>query len=258
MLEIDFVTILFQVANFVILAAALYFLLFKSMLKKAENRKKEAEAIRQETLENLEESKRVRATAEEYLNNVERKIDEYIDKAKSEIEINHQQILEETKAKADVIFKQRQDDAIRMQKKTIENFQKEILNTIQEISLQTLQFTTPDDIHHLLVQQMNERVWELGKNEMRRVETIRKSLADREPVLAVETAKALTKEEKAGIIRTFSALADKNVKLDLKTNESLVAGLRIRLGDFIVDHSLASKLQEISEKSFKKLEERLA
>ena len=104
---------------------------------------------------------------------------------------------------------------------------------------------------------MNERVWDLGKNEMRRVESIRKSLADREPTLSVETAKPLSKEERAMVIRTFSALADKNVKLDLKINESLVSGLRVRLGDFIVDNSLATKLEEISDTTLKNLTNRL-
>ena len=256
MLEIDFTTIIFQIINFLILAIALYFLLFKKIIKQTEQRNQEAETIRQETLENLEESKRLRAEADAYFNNVEQKIDEYVDKAKSEIELNRFQVLEKTKSEAEAIYKQRQEDTFRTQQQSIKKFQKDILDIIINVSLQTLQLTTPEEIHHLLVKQMNERVWDLGKNEMRRVENIRKSLANREPTLDVSTAKPLTNEEKALVIRTFSALADKNVKLELKIEESLVSGLRVRLGDFIVDNSLSTKLQDISDITMKELSER--
>lgn len=258
MLEFDLTTILFQIVNFLVLAVALYFMLFKKVIKQAEDRKKESEAVRQETLDNLEESRRVRIEAEEYFDNIKQRIDEYIEKAKSEIELNRFQVLEETKSEAEEIYKQRQEDTIRSQKQTIEKFQKEILNIVLNVSQQTLQLTTPDEIHHMLVKRMNERVWELGKSEMRRVETIRKSLANREePIVAVESAKPLSKEEKAMVIRTFSALADKNIKLNLKLEESLVSGIRVRLGDFIVDNSLSTKLEEISDETMQNLSKRL-
>jgi F-type H+-transporting ATPase subunit b len=257
MLEIDLVTILFQIINFVVLAAALYFLLFKRMIKKANQRKQEAEVVRQESLQNLEESRKLRIEAEDYLSNISQKVDEHIEKAKLEIEQHREQVLQLTKEEADEIYKQRKEDTIRTQKRTVEKFRKEILDTIVEVSQQTLQLTTPDEIHHLLIKQMNERVWDLGKSEMRRVETIRKSLSDREPILEIRTAKPLTREEKAQVIRTFSALADKNVKLELDTDPDLVAGLRVRLGDFIVDNSLAAKLNEISENTLQQLSDKL-
>ena len=257
MLEIDLVTILFQIINFVVLAAALYFLLFKRMIQKADQRKVEAEVVRQESLQNLEESRQMRAEAEAYLNNINQKVDEHIEKAKLEIEQHREEVLQATKEEAEGIYKQRKEDTIRTQKRTVEKFRKEILDTIVEVSQQTLQQTTPEEIHHLLITQMNERVWDLGKSEMRRVDTIRKSLADREPVLEIHTAKPLTQEEKAKLIRTFSALADKNVKLELNIDPDLVAGLRVRLGDFIVDNSLATKLSEISENTTRHLSDKL-
>ena len=258
MLEFDLTTIIFQIINFLVLAIVLYFLLFKNVIKRADERKREAESIRQETLDNLEESRKIRAEADDYYNNIKQRVDDYVEKAKSEIELNRFQVLEETKSAAEEIFRQRQEDSLRSQKQTIEKFQKEILNSVLNLSQQTLKLTTPDEIHHSLVQRMNERVWELGKKEMRRVETIRTSLVNRdEPIAAVETAKPLTKEEKAMLIRTFSALADKNIKLDLKVNEALVSGIRVRLGDFIVDNSLSTKLQEIADETLSSISGRI-
>lgn len=257
MLEIDFVTILFQILNFVVLAVALYFLLFKRMIQKGDQRKAEAEAVRQESLQNLEESRQLRAEAQAYVDSINQMVDEHIEKAKQEIEQHREEVLQATREEAEGIYKQRKEDTIRTQKRTVEKFRKEILDTIVEVSQQTLQLSTPEEIHHLLITQMNERVWNLGKSEMRRVDTIRKSLGDREPVLEVHTAKPLSQEEKAKLMRTFSALADKNVKLELNIDPDLVAGLRVRLGDFIVDNSLATKLNEISENTTRQLSDKL-
>jgi len=257
MLKIDLVTVLFQILNFAVLAAVLYFLLFKRMIQKADQRKAEAEAVRLESLRNLEETRQMRAEAEAFLEDLEARIDEQIEKAKQEIELNREEVLQATKEEAENIYNQRKEDAIHVQKRTVEKFRKEILDTIIEVSQQTLQLTTPQEIHHLLINQMNERVWDLGKSEMRRVDTIRKSLADREPVLEIHSAKPLSAEEKAQVVRTFSALADKNVKLELKIEPDLVAGLRVRLGDFIVDNSMATKLKELSDKTMQSLSEKM-
>jgi len=80
---------------------------------------------------------------------------------------------------------------------------------------------------------------------MDRVETIRRSLKDREPTLSLESAFPLTKEQQANLIRTFSALADKNLKLDMSINKELGSGIRVRLGDFIINNSLDALLGDI-------------
>ena len=84
---------------------------------------------------------------------------------------------------------------------------------------------------------------------MDRVETIRRSLKDREPTLSVETAFPLSKEQQANIVRTFSALADKNVKIDTVLKKDLGSGVRIRLGDFIINNSLDALLNEIKKEA---------
>ena len=130
MLEIDFVTILFQILNFVVLAVALYFLLFKRMIQKGDQRKAEAEAVRQESLQNLEESRQLRAEAQAYVDSINQMVDEHIEKAKQEIEQHREEVLQATREEAEGIYKQRKEDTIRTQKRTVEKFRKEILDTI--------------------------------------------------------------------------------------------------------------------------------
>jgi len=45
--------------------------------------------------------------------------------------------------------------------------------------------------------------------------------------------------------RTFTALADRHVNLELRTDPNLAAGLRVRLGDMVVDNSVAGDSQSV-------------
>jgi len=248
MINIDISTIIFQIINFLVLFGALYFLLFKNIIKRAEKRKKELEEIRQKAVDNYEESQRLRDEMERSVANIKSRVEEYISRAKSELEVDRFQIIEETKAQAEQIIQQARENARLAQARAIEDFQEDIMDNVIEIVHEILTKSIPEGFHDQLVEQINDRVWELGRKEMRRVDTIRKSLEDRdEPEVAVITAEPLTKEQQANVVRTFSALADKNVSLKIEQDESLIAGVRIRLGDFIVDNTLSSKLKEIRE-----------
>jgi F0F1-type ATP synthase delta subunit len=50
-------------------------------------------------------------------------------------------------------------------------------------------------------------------------------------------------------------LADRNVNLEMNTDPSLSAGLRVRLGDIVVDNSLAGQLDELRDNVAQSLQE---
>jgi F-type H+-transporting ATPase subunit b len=249
MLDINLTTILFQFINFIVLAVVLYFLMFKNIFKRVQQRKQKFEEIEQAANRNLEAAEKMRADLEKQIENAQAQIDEKITRARSELEVNQFQIIDATKIKAEKIIKQAIETAELEQKRSMEEFNEEIASSVIEIVKQIFNKYSPKVIHNSLVQQTNERIWELGKKEMDRVETFRRSIKDRDPTLSVETAFPLSKEQQANIVRTFSALADKNVSLDTKLNKDLGSGVRIRLGDFIINNSLDALLDEIKKEA---------
>jgi F-type H+-transporting ATPase subunit delta len=82
---------------------------------------------------------------------------------------------------------------------------------------------------------------------MSQVETLRHALGDREPTVHVTTAHALTTEQQGLLARTFTALADRHVNLEVTVEPTLAAGLRVRLGDMVVDNSIADRLEVLRE-----------
>jgi len=253
MLEIDITTIIFQIINFLVLVAALYFLLFRNIINRAESRKQEMEKIRREILNDLKNAERMKNDMELEIQNIDARIEEAFNKAKNDLEEIRNQVLNETREQAEQTLKQSHESYRLAKEQSIEDLQDEIIKTSLNLSKTLLQKVSSEEMHEFLVKEINDRVLEFGRKEMSRVQTIRTSLTDREPVLFIETPKPLDKNMQASIIRNFSALADRNVRLDISQDASLICGVRVRLGDYIIDNSLKSKLNEMDELTISEL-----
>ena len=258
MLDINLTTILFQLVNFAIIAALLYFLLFKQVSAQVQKRKEHLAQVEAEIKANFAASEQAKADAEKQLANAQSLINEKVSLAKSELEVNRFQIIDTTRKEAERIIKEAVTTAEIEQMRSLEKYNDELTGAIIEIVKNLLHQYSPEVIHSSLVQQTNERIWELGKKEMDRVDTIRHSLHDREPTLSLESAFPLSKEQQANLIRTFSALADKNLKLDMKINKELGSGIRVRLGDFIINNSLDALLHDIEQQAKQEVSEFIA
>ena len=47
------------------------------------------------------------------------------------------------------------------------------------------------------------------------------------------------------LARTFSTLTDRNVNFELETKANLYGGVRVRVGDILVDNSIAAQLLQM-------------
>ena len=174
-----------------------------------------------------------------------------------EAEAERKALLRETQAKVERILIEAHADAHRLRQQAVDNFHDEMLNTILEVSGWVIGRAAPPEVHDALVQQLSDRIWELGRSEMERVETFRRSLGDRTPTAYVTIAQPLSPEQQGLLARTFTALADRHVNLELKIDPALAAGIQVRLGDTLVDHSIGGQLAELRETVSETLKERM-
>ena len=59
------------------------------------------------------------------------------------------------------------------------------------------------------------------------------------------------------IARTFTALADRHVYMEVQVDPSLVAGMRVRIGDLVVDSSISGQMQELRDTALQALQEQI-
>jgi len=247
MFNIDLTTILFQFINFLIMALLLYFLLFKNAIKNGKEQREQSRLQAKEFENNLRETEHLKQELELEYQKIDEKARAIIEQEREKFKVEANKIIIKAQHEADKIMQQAQQEAQVIQQKSFAEFHESIIDTVIESSRILLNQTAPDEIHHSLVNQMNQRIWEMGKKEVQTIETIRKSLKDREPLVELITAKPLSVEEQGTLVRTFSALADRNIRLEVEVDPSLTAGLQIRMGDLLFDNSYQSKLLMLRE-----------
>jgi len=94
----------------------------------------------------------------------------------------------------------------------------------------------------------------MGKTDMRMVQGLRDSLADRIPTVEVVVPRELSTEQEMKLVSTFNALADKEVDLEINIQPELVAGIKARIGDIVLDNSVGTHLNSLRDEINLKLE----
>lgn len=245
MLDFNLVTILAEIINFLVFAVAIYFLLFKPVVKRIEAREQEKEQLLAEAQQKRQEAEQKLSKIEARLSDIDSEIEERLQEAFQQAQAERASLIEATQEEAEKILKQAESEAAKRQQLEMEALQDNLVDTILSISNQILSKTTPDVVHEKLIEQLNSEIWDMGKGDMRQVRTIRDSLSERTPTVFVTSAKDLTPEQQRSIIRTFSALADSNVNMEIEIEPDLIAGIRVRIGDLVVENSLAMELNEL-------------
>ena len=258
MLNLDIWTVTFQIINFLALAGLLYYFLFRPVTRNMKARAAEKERLDREIAQNREQAAQLRAELQARLAHAEEEAAAIIAKSGDQAASNRKVVLQEAQTEVERILVEAQADAQQLRGQAVDDFHEELLDAILEISGHVIGQAAPSEVHDALVQQLSDRIWELGRNEIARVEAFRRSLGERAPTAYVTTAHPLSPEQQGLLAGTFTALADRNVNLDLSTDPELAAGMRVRLGDFVIDNSIAGQLAEFREAVSVALKERVA
>jgi len=114
-----------------------------------------------------------------------------------------------------------------------------------------------EEMHNALVDELNQKVMNLGRTDMRQVNNLRRSLTDRMPTAYVISARELSVDQQRQIVRTTSALADRNVNVELTIEPSMGAGMSVRIGDLLVENSISAQLAELRQEITRDINERM-
>jgi F0F1-type ATP synthase membrane subunit b/b' len=258
MLSIDLATIVIQVVNFAILAGLLYWLLFKPIRRTIRKRTEERAGLLERLEAERHEAARKSAELDERLANVEQEAEQAAEQIRQEAEEEREQVLQEAQAEVEQILVEAQADAYRVRQQAVESFHEDLVDAILDVSGIVMGNVLPEEVHGTLVRQLSNRIWELGRTDIQRVELFRQSLGQREPMAHITAAQALTVEQQGLMARTLTALADRHVDLEVRVDPSLVAGIRVRIGDIIVDSSISGQMDELRDRAVSALEERIA
>ena len=165
MLEINIPTIVFEIINFLALSAILYWLLLKPGMKKIKAHNQERIRIEKEIEENRQAAEEARLEWETKLENIEEQITEIVEKNRKQMEIEREDLLVDVREEARSLLESARLESLKKQKQAMSEFEDDLLDTVIEISAQVIGKAAPEEVHNTLITQMNERIWQLGRDE---------------------------------------------------------------------------------------------
>lgn len=257
MLDLDLATVVFQVINFLILAGLFYWLLFKPITQAIRERAEKKQGVLIELERERQAVAIQRAELDERLSRLEEESANTIALAREEAEQARVDLLREAQAEVEQILVEAQADAYRSRKQAINSFHVDLVDAVLDVSGMIIGNVLPAEVHESLVRQLSNRIWEMGRSDIQRVEAFRQSLRQREPMAYITSAESLTIDQQGLMARTLTALADRHVDLEVQVDLKLVAGMRVRIGDIIVDSSIAGQMEELRAQVVAALEERI-
>lgn len=254
MLELDLSTVIWEIVNFLVLTVVLYYLVFKPMTKRAEERATEKAATKAALQADREEAAFKLAELDERLLNLDGEIQQITDEAYENSQIQQRDLLEATREEANQIMMNAISEARKEQEVDFKRSQMDLVETIIDITTDTLVRVTPESVHDDLIDELSRRIWNMGRDEMRMVQSLRDSLADRIPTVEVAVPRELTTEQQMKLVNTFNALTDKEVDIEISLQPELIAGIRARIGDIVLDNSVGAQLNSLRDDINLKLE----
>jgi F-type H+-transporting ATPase subunit b len=257
MLDIQISTVIFQVVNFFIFFGLLYWLLFKPVMKTIRARREERDRLLKDVERDRQAVAVQRAELDERLSRLEEEAANLMALAREKAGEERDALLQEAKQEVEQILVEAQADAYRIRSMAVDAFHDDLVDAILDVSGTIIRKTVPDTVHESLIRQLSERIWELGRTDIERVEAFRNSLGEREPTAHLVTADPLTLEQQGLLARTFTAFADRHVGLEVQVDPKLVAGVRVRIGDIIVDSSVAGQMDELRDRALQVLDEQI-
>ena len=254
MLDLDLSTIIWGILNFLVLTVVLYFLVFKPMTRRAEERAIEKAALKAALQRDQMDAQLRLEELDERLLNLDEEIEKITDQAYLNSQIQQKGLLEATRVEAESIMMEAVGEARKEQEVDIKRLQNNLVETVIKISNETLREITPAQVHDQLIEEMTRNIWNMGRTDMRMVQNIRESLETRIPTVEIEVPRELTNEQQMKLINTFNALADKEVELEVNIRPELVSGIRARVGDIVLDNTIHAHLESLRNEISEKLE----
>ncbi len=253
MLEIDIPTILFEVINFLALTAILYFLVFRRIMDAVNKQNQEKADALKSIQEDKKQAEAYKLEMKEKLDNLDVEATKIVKAAQDQIDKQRSKLLDAAQLEAERLLKQAYREKEQIHEQAIEQYYEEIMDVVIKLTSNLIGKNAPQGVHDEMVEELVKRVWDLGRNEMEQVTMLRRAIGDRVPTMYVESARPLSNEQQLSLIKTFSALADQNVKAELKINPELGVGIKVRLGDIVLDNTIHLQLVNLEDELLNQL-----
>ena len=238
--------LLSQIVNFLILFAALYFLLWKRVLKMLDERKQRIA----QGLADAEQARRDRERAEaEYqqrIEQAEREREEILAKAAREGEQVREEVLTEARAEAERIIAEARAEAERDRQEMLAELRSQVASLAIAVSNKIIGETLDERRQRRLIDEFFSGI-QAGRVVILDEEELEWAKRAGAMTAHVTTALPLSPDEQETVANNLAEHLGDRPELEFEVDPSILGGLVIKIGDRIIDGSVAGKLTILQE-----------
>jgi len=242
MLDLDLLTLVFQIVNFLVLLLGLRWLLFKPLRAKIEERAGELAELRTTARDHEARTAEVQEQWQTRITMAEAEAEQIRQAALRDATDQAEAILEETRKRADHLTVQMSEELRHQHNELVVQQYDELLDTIMDVAGNVVRSVTTRRTHDDLVASLLANLYRTPPEQ---VDVYRKIMADRIPTAYVTTPVALTDDQTKAITDALSSLLDRRVEVHAQVAPELIAGIQVRLADKLVDNSVRQELTRI-------------
>lgn len=231
-------TFLFEVINFLVLAAVLHWLLYRPLRDAIDQRRQADARIRTEAEKDRETAAAEQRRLQELLAEQEKERQILLHQARDQAEADRKRILAEAEATA----RKRQDEARqaldRERAEALQSLRGELAGMALDLTARLLAQAADRSLDRQLALRLLDTLRHLPDEERQKL----RGQWRPEDGVVLESAGELNGEVMPELAATLSSLLGQSVTPDLRARPDLLGGVRLRLGGFVWDASLAGQL----------------
>jgi len=240
-MSFNLTTFLFEVVNFVVLAAVLYRLLYKPLREAIAKRQEENARAREEAEKARQEAQALRQRLDIEAADMERQREESLRQAREQAEAERMKVLRE----AEQAGQRRQEEvrkALQLERaEALQSLRQEVVGMAVGLSERLLRQAADSSLHRQLILRLVEALDEVAGSERDRLR--RNWHPEDEAVL--ETANGVDDATLVHLNGAVASMLGRPASVALRHSPDLLSGVRLRLGGMLWDSSLSGQLEGV-------------
>ncbi len=239
-LGINYIFLLGQIVNFLILFIALRFLLWKPLLQKLDERREMLEKEKDDAAAIEEARANIGDERARSLEEVHEKAKAIIAEAREQASVVTDQVAQEASQEAEKIVETARTDAEEERNRTLGEMRSQIAALAISAAQQVIGEKLDEERQRALVDSFFSGIRD-GRVE------IMEDVEPAEAPVTVTSAITLTEEEQDTIRRDLTERIGEGFELSFKVDPNLLGGLVVRVGDRVMDGSVIGQLGKLQE-----------
>jgi len=252
MININWSTILLQIANFVVMAVILTRFFFKPVIKILDERSKKVTSALDEAEQRERQAAEIHAEYEHRLTEVQEQVMVIRQQAQEELQQAKQRVLGEVRDDIQHMRDKSERELEEASHQAIAQYRRELGHLATTMSGKLMRQAGGEAFQRASFEDFLQRLARLPPEQYKQAAQASETETVR---IQFVSATDLDADSQSRLERQVQAMLEKPIEVRFKVDPALVAGAMVRIGGVVVDGSLAGQLQGLNERYVADLEQ---